>query len=62
MNNAQDNERHCVHYIAAIVIPLLFCISCMMSLADLKQVDHSGKLGYEEFKKLWTDIRQWKVS
>jgi calpain len=24
------------------------------------QIDHSGKLGYEEFKTLWNDLRQWK--
>ena len=24
------------------------------------QDDKSGKLGFEEFKKLWTDLRQWK--
>jgi len=23
--------------------------------------DHSGKLGYEEFKLLWRDIQTWKV-
>ena len=25
------------------------------------QEDKSGKLGYEEFKKLWADLRTWKV-
>ena len=26
------------------------------------QIDQSGKLGYDEFKKLWSDLRVWKVS
>ena len=25
------------------------------------QGDLSGKLGYEEFKDLWEDLRRWKV-
>ena len=25
------------------------------------QVDRSGKLGFDEFKTLWTDLRIWKV-
>jgi calpain len=24
-------------------------------------LDRSGKLGFDEFKKLWTDIRHWKA-
>lgn len=31
----------------------------MVALLD---TDRSGKLGYEEFKILWMDIRNWKVS
>lgn len=30
------------------------------SMVAMMDVDHSGKLGYDEFKKLWTDLRQWK--
>jgi len=25
------------------------------------QSDHSGKLGYDEFKHLWAGLRHWKV-
>lgn len=32
------------------------------SMVAMMDVDHSGKLGYEEFKTLWTDIRHWRVS
>jgi len=32
------------------------------SMIAMMDVDHSGKLGYEEFKTLWTDIRHWRVS
>jgi len=31
----------------------------MVAMLD---ADHSGKLGFEEFKTLWNDIRKWKVS
>lgn len=30
----------------------------MIAMLD---VDRSGKLGFEEFKSLWTDIRNWKA-
>lgn len=30
------------------------------SMVAMMDVDRSGKLGYEEFKKLWTDLRLWK--
>ena len=32
----------------------------VLSLTDL-QGDLSGKLGFDEFKKLWQDLRKWKV-
>lgn len=32
------------------------------SLVAMKDVDRSGKLGYEEFKKLWNDMRIWKTA
>jgi len=32
---------------------------CRSMIAMLDQ-DHSGKLGFEEFKKLWSDIQTWK--
>lgn len=31
----------------------------MVAMLD---ADHSGKLGFEEFKTLWNDIRKWRVS
>jgi len=38
----------------------LVAVSSIFNRAE-SQNDHSGKLGYEEFKKLWTDLRYWKV-
>ena len=32
-----------------------------MTSLTLVQDDHSGKLGYDEFKQLWGDMRAWKV-
>ena len=34
----------------------------LYSALTFPQVDRSGKLGYQEFKKLWNDLRLWKVS
>lgn len=31
------------------------------SMIAMLDVDRSGKLGFEEFKSLWMDIRNWKV-
>lgn len=31
------------------------------SMVAMLDVDHSGKLGFEEFKTLWNDIRKWRV-
>lgn len=31
------------------------------SMIAMLDSDHSGKLGLEEFKKLWSDILTWKV-
>jgi hypothetical protein len=30
-------------------------------MVAMMDVDRSGKLGFEEFKALWIDIRHWKV-
>jgi len=30
------------------------------SMVAMMDTDHSGKLGYDEFKLLWTDLRRWK--
>jgi calpain len=30
-------------------------------MVAMMDVDRSGKLGFEEFKALWVDIRHWKV-
>ena len=32
------------------------------SMVAMLDKDHSGKLGFEEFKELWSDIRNWRVS
>lgn len=32
------------------------------SMVAMLDTDRSGKLGFEEFKVLWTDIRDWKVN
>ncbi len=32
------------------------------SMVAMLDKDHSGKLGFEEFKTLWNDIRNWRVS
>lgn len=31
------------------------------SMVAMLDVDHSGKLGFEEFKSLWNDIRSWRA-
>ncbi|XP_031840305.1 calpain A isoform X4 [Nomia melanderi] len=31
------------------------------SMVAMLDVDHSGKLGFEEFKTLWNDIRKWRA-
>ncbi|XP_018368106.1 PREDICTED: calpain-A-like isoform X4 [Trachymyrmex cornetzi] len=31
------------------------------SMVAMLDADHSGKLGFEEFKTLWNDIRKWKA-
>lgn len=31
------------------------------SMVAMLDTDHSGKLGFEEFKTLWNDIRKWRV-
>lgn len=31
------------------------------SMVAMLDKDHSGKLGFEEFKSLWNDIRNWRV-
>ena len=33
----------------------------VLSLTQLLQGDLSGKLGFEEFKALWLDLRKWKA-
>lgn len=32
------------------------------SMVAMLDADRSGKLGFEEFKSLWSDIRDWKVT
>lgn len=39
-----------------------FSADTCRSLVAMKDVDRSGKLGYEEFKKLWNDLRIWKTA
>lgn len=31
------------------------------SMIAMMDVDRSGKLGFDEFKKLWNDVRAWQV-
>ena len=31
------------------------------SMVAMMDVDRSGKLGFEEFKALWTNVRHWEV-
>ncbi|BFZ11476.1 hypothetical protein BsWGS_14514 [Bradybaena similaris] len=37
-----------------------FGIDCARSMVAMHDGDLSGKLGYEEFKELWDDLRRWK--
>lgn len=39
-----------------------FSVDTCRSLVAMKDVDRSGKLGYDEFKKLWSDLRIWKAA
>jgi hypothetical protein len=48
MQSSHQGRLACVLYVSSTVFMCL-------------QFDRSGKLGFDEFKKLWADIRQWKV-
>jgi len=37
-----------------------FGIDCCRSMVAMHDGDLSGKLGYDEFKELWDDLRRWK--
>ncbi|XP_067682786.1 calpain-9-like isoform X2 [Haliotis asinina] len=37
-----------------------FSIDCTRSMVAMHDGDLSGKLGYDEFKALWLDLRRWK--
>jgi len=37
-----------------------FSLETCRSLVAMKDADHSGMLGYDEFKELWSDLRAWK--
>uniref|UniRef100_A0A0B7AGX8 Calpain-3 n=2 Tax=Arion vulgaris TaxID=1028688 RepID=A0A0B7AGX8_9EUPU len=37
-----------------------FGIDCSRSMVAMHDGDLSGKLGYDEFKELWDDLRRWK--
>jgi calpain, invertebrate len=39
-----------------------FSIETCRSLIALMDVDQSGKLGFDEFKTLWQDLRLWKIA
>lgn len=38
-----------------------FSAETCRSLIAILDDDRSGKLGYDEFKQLWNDLRMWKV-
>lgn len=37
-----------------------FSLETCRSIVSMLDLDKSGKLGYDEFKKLWGELRQWK--
>jgi len=38
-----------------------FTADTCRSMVAMMDADHSGKLGFDEFKNLWTDLRLWKA-
>ena len=38
-----------------------FNISICRSMVAMRDLDHTGTLGVEEFQKLWDDLETWKV-
>lgn len=39
-----------------------FSKDVIRSMVAMMDADRSGKLGFEEFKELWADVRNWKVT
>lgn len=39
-----------------------FSAETCRSLVAMRDLDRSGKLGYNEFKKLWNELRAWKLA
>lgn len=60
-------EQKCLHYIFlknkifSEMEKAGFSKDVCRSMIAMMDWDRSGKLGFEEFKRLWIDIRQWKV-
>ena len=38
-----------------------FNTSVCRSMVAMRDVDHTGTLGLQEFQKLWDDLQNWKV-
>ncbi|XP_069118054.1 calpain-B-like isoform X11 [Argopecten irradians] len=38
-----------------------FSVDCCRSMVAMHDGDLSGKLGFDEFKELWNDLRKWKA-
>lgn len=58
--NLHYTKKYCM-YILSEMERAGFSKDVCRSMIAMMDWDRSGKLGFEEFKCLWIDIRQWKV-